>query len=288
MTYSPDLTRAVRHALYRLRWKLGRAWGNRVVLVGGLAPPFLVPEPASGVEPHVGTADIDLAIGLFAPEEEAYVSLVRALKDCGFGQRQPEEPSFRWFGREGGVEVILEILCPESEEIQRRIRRKVEIDGGSDLSALQVRGVELAAQDFVTVMLDEEAIDLGDRGPIELRVVGPTTLIALKAQALADVDKPKHAYDIVWICDAWPHPSEEPNGVSALAQTILSSGVQNDPFIIESFRTLGELFEAPTSPGPVGYARTVGGDDADLERARLYAYGLVDEFLDAIRGGSQE
>lgn len=93
MTYSPDLTRAVRHALYRLRWKLGRAWGNRVVLVGGLAPPFLVPEPASGVEPHVGTADIDLAIGLFAPEEEAYVSLVRALKDCGFGQRQPEEPS---------------------------------------------------------------------------------------------------------------------------------------------------------------------------------------------------
>lgn len=67
-----------------------------------------------------------------------------------------------------------------------------------------------------------------------------------------------------------------------------SSGVQNDPFIIESFRTLGELFEAPTSPGPVGYARTVGGDDADLERARLYAYGLVDEFLDAIRGGSQE
>lgn len=98
MTYSPDLTRAVRRALYRLRWKLGRAWGDRVVLVGGLVPPFLVPEPSAGIAPHVGTCDIDLAIGVFAPEEEAYVSLVRAVKDCGFAQRRQKEPSFRWFG----------------------------------------------------------------------------------------------------------------------------------------------------------------------------------------------
>lgn len=115
MTYSPDLTRAVRRALFRLRWKLGRAWGDRVVLVGGLVPPFLVPEPPAGVAPHVGTSDIDLAIGVFAPEAEAYVSLVKAVKECGFAQRQLQEPSFRWFGSEGGIEVVLEILCPQDK-----------------------------------------------------------------------------------------------------------------------------------------------------------------------------
>lgn len=76
MTYGPELTRAVRRSLYRLRWKLGRAWGERAVLVGGLVPPFLVPQPAAGVDAHVGTSDIDLAVGVFSPEEEAYVSLV--------------------------------------------------------------------------------------------------------------------------------------------------------------------------------------------------------------------
>jgi hypothetical protein len=252
-----------------------------VVLVGGLVPPFLVPDLGPGIEPHIGTSDIDLAIGVFAPEEEAYVTLVRAIKDCGFAQRQGE-PSFRWFGDQDGIEIILEILCPESEEFQNRIRRRVEADGGSGLSAFQVRGVELAATDFVPVTLDEDVAELGDRGPIELRVVAPTTLIALKAQALADVDKPKHAYDIVWLCDAWPHPEEDPNGVGALAQTVLSSAVSKEAFIIESFRLLTDLFSSPMSPGPVGYAGTIGGDTADSERARLYAHGLVQEFLKAV------
>ncbi len=283
MTYSPDLTRAVRRALYRLRWKLGRAWGDRVVLVGGLVPPFLVPEPPARVARHVGTSDIDLAIGVFAPEEEAYVSLVKAVKDCGFTQRQPKEPSFRWFGSEGGIEVVLEILCPQDEEVQRRIRRKVEADGGSDLTALQVRGVELAARDYVNVALSEEVADLGDRGPINLRVVGPTTLLALKAQAIADVDKPKHAYDIVWLTDAWPHEADEPHGAAALADVVRSSAVFDEPFVAESLRLMRSLFESPTKPGPVGYARTFAGDSAELEQRRRYASGLVMELLEAIQ-----
>lgn len=285
MTYSPDLTLAVRRSIYRLRWKLGRAWGDRVVLVGGLVPPFLVPEPPSGVAPHVGTSDIDLAIGVFASEEEAYVSLVKAVKGCGFKQRQPKEPSFRWFGMEGGIEVVLEILCPEGGEVQRRIRRKVEVDGGGELAALQVRGVELAARDFVNVELNEEVADLGDRGPISLRVVGPTTLLALKAQALADVDKPKHAYDIVWLCNAWPHGADEPHGAVALAQVLRSSAVHGDPFVVESLRTMRSLFEAPTSPGPVGYARTISDDPAQIEQDCRYANGIVLQLLDAVERG---
>lgn len=285
MSYSPELTRAIRRALYRLRWKLGRAWGERVVLVGGLVPPFLVPDPPPEVDAHVGTSDIDLAVGLFAPEEEAYVSLVRAMRACGFRQRQPKEPSFRWFGRQDGAEIVLEILCPKREAVGQRIRRRVESDGGSDLSALQVRGVELAALDFVVVRLDEHIAELGDRGPIELRVVGPTTFLALKAQALADVDKPKHAYDVVWLCDAWPHESRDPNGASALANAIRSSAVIENPFVRDSLRVLRNLFSTPDAPGPAGYASTVGGDTTDRDRARLYARGLLNEFFSTLDRG---
>jgi hypothetical protein len=147
----------------------------------------------------------------------------------------------------------------------------------------------LAARDFVQVELNETVADLGDRGPINLRVVGPTTLLALKAQALADVDKPKHAYDIVWLCDAWPHGKDEPHGAIALARVVRSSAVHRDPFVVESLGTMRALFEAPTSPGPVGYARTVAGDAARLEQARRYANGIVLEFLDAVeRGGDRE
>lgn len=256
------------------------------MLVGGLVPPFLVPDPPPGVAAHIGTSDIDLAIGVFAAEEEAYVTLMRAVKDCGFDQRQGE-PSFRWFGDQDGIEIILEILCPEDEEFQNRIRRRVEADAGSGLTAFQVRGVELAATDFVRVPLEEAVAEMGDRGPIDLLVVGPTTLIALKAQALADVDKPKHAYDIVWLCDAWPHDKDEVNGVAALAAMVLASGIVDDPFIKESLDALGSLFLTPESPGPVGYARTLGVESDDYERARLYAHGLVNEFVAAVTGGHQ-
>lgn len=118
MNYSPDLTKAVRRALFRLRWKLGRAWGDRVVLVGGLVPPFLVPDPGRGIEPHIGTSDIDLAIGVFAPEEEAYITLVRGIRDCGFAQRNGE-PSFRWFGEQDGIEIVLEILVLRTRNSRR-------------------------------------------------------------------------------------------------------------------------------------------------------------------------
>lgn len=281
MSYSPDLTQAVRRALYRLRWRLGKAWADRVVLVGGLVPPFLVPDPGPGIDPHIGTSDIDLAIGVFAPEEEAYVTLVRGIRDCGFTQRKGES-SFRWFGNQDGIKIVLEILCPQDDEAERRIRRHVEADGGSGLTAFQVRGIELAASDCIEVMLDEDVAEMGSRGPIGLLVVGPTTLIALKAQALADAHKPKHAYDIVWLCDAWPHDDDESNGAAALAKTVLSSSIHEEEFIRESLATLRTLFSTPDSPGPVSYAQTIGREGDEYEQARMYAHGLVNEFLSAV------
>jgi hypothetical protein len=37
---------------------------------GRRAGPFLVPDPRPDIEPHVGTSDIDLAVGLFAAKKK--------------------------------------------------------------------------------------------------------------------------------------------------------------------------------------------------------------------------
>jgi hypothetical protein len=68
----------------------------------------------------------------------------------------------------------------------------------------------------------------------------------------------------------------------ALGETVLSSAVHGNSFITGSFRKLRSLFETSTSPGPVGYARTIQGDAARLEQVRLYANGIMLEFLYAI------
>lgn len=38
-------------------------WRERIYLVGGLAPRYIVGEVPEDAEPHVGTTDVDLVIG---------------------------------------------------------------------------------------------------------------------------------------------------------------------------------------------------------------------------------
>lgn len=45
-------------------------WGNRCALFGGLSPGLLVPVPTAPLLPHIGTRDIDLAIGVAASGSE--------------------------------------------------------------------------------------------------------------------------------------------------------------------------------------------------------------------------
>ncbi len=73
-------------------------WRERIYLVGGLAPRYLIGSLPEGAQPHVGTTDVDLVVGvaLGDDEPETFRTLHTNLTRSGFTQT---EPSFAWVTR---------------------------------------------------------------------------------------------------------------------------------------------------------------------------------------------
>lgn len=83
--YTPESVAACEMALRTLIRGMG-PWGARLVLVGGMAPRYLISDPPAHIGPHPGTTDLDMVVKIAVdPEEECYLSLAKNLKDCGFG-----------------------------------------------------------------------------------------------------------------------------------------------------------------------------------------------------------
>lgn len=94
-----------------------RAFGfmaEHVVLIGGLVPGLLVPVLDPGIEPHVGTADIDLclSVALVEGDTEMYERMEFVLKRLDF---EEGDASFRWHRRKGQP-LTVEFFCPASEK----------------------------------------------------------------------------------------------------------------------------------------------------------------------------
>lgn len=88
---------------------------KHLVIVGGLAPPLLVPEAADA---HIGSADIDLCLSLTitgGATREYYRSIEEALEPYF----EPERSSgFRWRKKDSapGLPLILDFLAPVAED----------------------------------------------------------------------------------------------------------------------------------------------------------------------------
>ena len=61
--YGHAATARCERTLITLLGDLG-PWRERIYLAGGLAPPYIVGRLPEGVQPHVGTTDVDLVIGI--------------------------------------------------------------------------------------------------------------------------------------------------------------------------------------------------------------------------------
>ncbi|MBE3075382.1 MAG: hypothetical protein IMZ75_10630 [Actinobacteria bacterium] len=66
--YDQVTTARCERALVTLLGDIG-PWSERVYLVGGLAPRYIVGSLPEGARPHVGTTDVDLVIGLALGDE---------------------------------------------------------------------------------------------------------------------------------------------------------------------------------------------------------------------------
>ncbi len=106
--YDAAQTHLSERALVTLIGDLG-PWSKRIVLVGGLAPRYIVGSLPMGASPHAGTTDVDVVIGLAVEDSfETYATLQANLKKSGF---ELDQPSYQWSRRVDGAKVSVDFLC---------------------------------------------------------------------------------------------------------------------------------------------------------------------------------
>ena len=268
--------------LVTLLHRLG-PWKEAVFLVGGLAPRYLFPSSS-----HAGTTDVDLVVGLdVLAQTEAYRSLETNLKLMGFERSIEEGRPIHWRWRKrisASVTVIVELLCDRS---QVQSGRSIRVSEREQLSALNIRGVNLAVEDFIEVDLRAELLDGGGVAIETVRVVGLAAFLVLKARAYGDRGEQKDAYDLIFCLE-----QEGPESAAVRFQALRARS--SDPSLFEdALRVLergfatDEITDGYRKNGPIAYATFLTNPaepttDADVRRRRG-ANGIVEAFLSALQ-----
>jgi hypothetical protein len=272
--YDDEATARCERVLLTLIGDLG-PWGDRVYLVGGLAPRYLVNELPDGVEPHVGTTDVDLVIGLALADEspETYNTLQKNLTRVGFEQG---DSSFQWVRRIDGAKVTVEFLCETDQVDPGRIFRPTGEHTGPGLGAFNVRGAQLVRDDYVECVIEGERLDGGGHSRVTARVANVLAYTVLKIFAFQDRHENKDAYDLVFTL------FHHEDGPRAAGQTARSSAIAGHAQVEEAVALLRERFRDVGQDGPSAYALFLADPDDDDGRARLRqeAVATIREFLE--------
>jgi hypothetical protein len=273
----------VRSALLAEAARVVRAFGfanSHVVIIGGLVPSLLVPVPDAGLEPHVGTQDLDLCLRIALVEGNvgAYDRLEKSLRDAGFQMldRDGHRESYRW---KGGVDfpLTLEFFCPPIEGKESgALHRPGGIVGGK-LSAIVLRTGALIDRDVREVEFPVELPGGQGRTHMRLKVVGPAAYLASKVDALKGRLNNKDAYDIVWLTEAWP------GGQPGLASVIRASPIHDDPLFRQALVELEQEFASIDAAGARKYARFMSAPEVDLDQSAQRASSAVKLLLAELR-----
>jgi hypothetical protein len=272
--YDAETTARCERALVTLLGDLG-PWGERIYLVGGLAPRYLIGRIPDGARAHIGTTDVDLVIGLALGDEtpETYRTLQNNLEKAHFKQG---EPTFSWSRKVDGVSVVVEFLCETDEVEPGRIFRPKE-GTGSKLGAFNVRGAQLVRHDFVEREIKAERLDDGGRSKVTVRVANLLPYTVLKILAFQDRHENKDAYDLVFTL------LNSEGGPDAAGARCAMSPVAGHHHADEALTLLAERFGDLEQDGPSAYALFLADDDADRARLRQEAVATVREFLRGFR-----
>jgi Nucleotidyl transferase AbiEii toxin, Type IV TA system len=262
-------------ALVTLLGDLG-PWRERIYLVGGLAPRYLVGQLPAGARAHVGTTDVDLVIGLALGDEtpETYRTLQNNLEKARFDQN---DTGFRWMRDVEGVTVVVEFLCETQAVPAGLIFRPKAGSTGSKVGAFNVRGANLVRHDFVERVLEGDRLDGGGTSKVTVRVANVLPYTVLKILAFQDRHENKDAYDLVFCL---LHFGDGPEAAGREAAT---SVIARDARVTESLELLGERFRDVGQDGPTAYAAFLAepGDPEEAARLRREAVATVRAFLEA-------
>jgi hypothetical protein len=243
--------------------------GGHLTIIGGLVPQLLVPTVEDGLEPHVGTLDLDMcmSVALLGGDVGQYENLQKGLELAGFEVMREDSKPVSWRWRRKNTKLIVEFLCPVPADGSRR-PGELHRPGGpiaGRLSALVLDAGELIAAD-TRVMKRRVSLSKGSL-EFEFRVAGPLSWLVSKTDALERRDKTKDAYDIVWLCECWP------GGQAALAVDLRASARFSDPKATAGLERLKAAFADRDQIGPRQYADFMV--EENRERSALRAVGAV-------------
>lgn len=278
--YDPALVGTVLGEAAHLLRHLGFA-ADHTVLIGGLVPSLLILDPGGG-RSHVGTGDLDLCLSVAIVEGDTaeYERIETAIKKAGYG---PTDQSFRW-KQAARLGLQVEFFCPAGEgRPSGRMFRPLADEAptakqnfGPKLSAFALDAGEVIGLDVVTVEREVTLPEGGGRTDFSFRVTGLVAFLVAKTAALVGRDKPKDAYDIVWIIENWA------GGPVCAASAVKASAVIDREDVGAALSLLSEKFSRPDELGPSAYSRFMAEPDAEInERARLArnAAGAVQAFF---------
>jgi hypothetical protein len=274
--YDPVLRSKLQGEAARIIRAFGFA-GAHVIIIGGLVPSLLVPDVEVGLEPHIGTTDLDLCLSVALVEGNvgAYDRLEKCLRDAGFemAKENGQSISWRWIGGKG-AQVTVEFFCSTADGREPgRLYRPGGVVGGR-LSAIALATGALIDRDFRVVELDVDLPEGGGRTKQHFRVAGPAAYIAAKADALRTRTKNKDAYDVVWLSECWP------GGQPALATEIRKSSIYAE--LGPTLDIIREEFATIDAAGAIKYGRFMATATGGQDDAARRAVGAIRALLAAL------
>ncbi|NQV97534.1 MAG: nucleotidyl transferase AbiEii/AbiGii toxin family protein [Acidimicrobiaceae bacterium] len=259
----------------------GSAFGGRhLAIVGGVVPSLLVDSVPAGIKRHVGTADLDLHLSLHLMDGETadyYEAIIDGLRNLGLrpDRRDGRDIKWRWIGTYREVRLQVEFLCPvrtqggHSEAPAAGTPAEQNIGPSDEITALAVGFGDLVTDDTIIV---ERVVETNHgRLRYEFPVAGVASWLCLKADAIMRRDKPKDAYDVVWLIVGL--------GSAVAAERVRASPLLHGPRtdeVIAQLARLAEQFVDVDAVGARSYADFLDSQNSQVDRR--YAVEAVAEF----------
>jgi hypothetical protein len=281
--YDPGLIDVVLSEAAHLLRHLGFS-AKHTVLIGGVVPSLLVLDPATN-RAHLGTTDLDLCLSVAIVEGDTaeYERIENALRRAGY---EPTDASFRW-RQSSRLRLEVEFFCPALKDRPsgKLFRPKAaesptaKQNFGPKLAAIALDAGHAIVDDVVVVSREVELPEDGGRTAFDFRVTGVVGFLVAKVGALVGLDKPKDAYDIVWILENWD------GGPAGAAGAMMSSAAFRRPEVNAALARLLDEFSTTDRLGPSSYLRfmaTEGMTGDDRTRLARQAVGAIAELRRAL------
>lgn len=224
-----------------------------IVLIGGWVPELFFPG-----HDHIGSLDVDLAIGEEASAKHAYQSLMTRLRDHNY--RFAHEPA-RFYREVPGAREPVKV-----DLVGRQYRDGARVSAVlvNELRINGLRGIDLAFECCEEMVLSGPMPD-GSWNTVRARIVRPEAFLLIKAFALAERIKHKDAYDIAFTLRHY-RPSLDDLAGRVIPLLLRELGAEAWHILLEKFATL-------ESVGPQWAAEVAsqeGGSESEQERQAAF------------------